>query len=43
MGQFCKEFKVIYDGGAYSSTGPIAASIPYYVYEGGLSLSKCEI
>jgi len=28
-----KEFKVIYDGGAYSSTGPIAASIPYYVYE----------
>ncbi|OPX99015.1 MAG: 4-hydroxybenzoyl-CoA reductase subunit alpha [Syntrophorhabdus sp. PtaB.Bin006] len=28
-----KEFKVIYDGGAYSSTGPIAASIPFYVYE----------
>ncbi len=28
-----KEFKVIYDGGAYSSTGPIATSIPYYVYE----------
>lgn len=28
-----KEFRVIYDGGAYSSTGPIAASIPYYVYE----------
>ncbi len=28
-----KEFEVIYDGGAYSSTGPIAASIPYYVYE----------
>ena len=28
-----KDFKVIYDGGAYSSTGPIATSIPYYVYE----------
>ncbi|RLF56904.1 MAG: aldehyde oxidase [Thermoplasmata archaeon] len=28
-----KEFRVVYDGGAYSSTGPIAASIPYYVYE----------
>jgi CO/xanthine dehydrogenase Mo-binding subunit len=28
-----KQFKVIYDGGAYSSTGPIATSIPYYVYE----------
>ena len=28
-----KVFKVIYDGGAYSSTGPIATSIPYYVYE----------
>jgi len=28
-----KEFRVIYDGGAYSSTGPIATSIPYYVYE----------
>ncbi|MEJ2586018.1 MAG: xanthine dehydrogenase family protein molybdopterin-binding subunit [Deltaproteobacteria bacterium] len=28
-----KEFKVLYDGGAYSSTGPIATSIPYYVYE----------
>ena len=28
-----KEYKVIYDGGAYSSTGPIATSIPYYVYE----------
>jgi 4-hydroxybenzoyl-CoA reductase subunit alpha len=28
-----KEFKVIYDGGAYSSTGPIATSVPYYVYE----------
>ena len=28
-----KEFRAVYDGGAYSSTGPIAASIPYYVYE----------
>lgn len=28
-----KELKVVYDGGAYSSTGPIATSIPYYVYE----------
>ncbi len=28
-----KDFKVVYDGGAYSSTGPIAASIPFYVYE----------
>ncbi len=28
-----KKFKVVYDGGAYSSTGPIATSIPYYVYE----------
>ena len=28
-----KEYRVIYDGGAYSSTGPIATSIPYYVYE----------
>ena len=28
-----KEFRVVYDGGAYSSTGPIATSIPYYVYE----------
>jgi len=28
-----KDFRVIYDGGAYSSTGPIATSIPYYVYE----------
>lgn len=28
-----KEFKVIYDGGAYSSTGPIATSVPFYVYE----------
>ncbi len=28
-----KQFHVIYDGGAYSSTGPIATSIPYYVYE----------
>ncbi|MCX8111381.1 MAG: molybdopterin-dependent oxidoreductase, partial [Syntrophorhabdaceae bacterium] len=26
-------YKVIYDGGAYSSTGPIATSIPFYVYE----------
>ena len=28
-----KDLKVIYDGGAYSSTGPIATSIPFYVYE----------
>jgi CO/xanthine dehydrogenase Mo-binding subunit len=28
-----KQFRVVYDGGAYSSTGPIATSIPYYVYE----------
>ncbi|MCX5814765.1 MAG: xanthine dehydrogenase family protein molybdopterin-binding subunit [Proteobacteria bacterium] len=28
-----KDFKVVYDGGAYSSTGPIATSIPFYVYE----------
>lgn len=28
-----KDYKVIYDGGAYSSTGPIATSIPFYVYE----------
>jgi len=28
-----KEFKVLYNGGAYSSTGPIATSIPFYVYE----------
>lgn len=28
-----KEYRAIYDGGAYSSTGPIAASIPFYVYE----------
>jgi CO/xanthine dehydrogenase Mo-binding subunit len=28
-----KDFRVIYDGGAYSSTGPIATSIPFYVYE----------
>ncbi|RPI88980.1 MAG: aldehyde oxidase, partial [Spirochaetales bacterium] len=28
-----KDFRVIYDGGAYSSTGPIAASVPFYVYE----------
>lgn len=28
-----KDYRVVYDGGAYSSTGPIAASIPFYVYE----------
>lgn len=28
-----REYEVIYDGGAYSSTGPIAASVPFYVYE----------
>jgi CO/xanthine dehydrogenase Mo-binding subunit len=28
-----KEFRVVYNGGAYSSTGPIATSIPYYVHE----------
>ncbi|MDR3556587.1 MAG: xanthine dehydrogenase family protein molybdopterin-binding subunit [Syntrophobacteraceae bacterium] len=28
-----KDFRVVYDGGAYSSTGPIATSIPFYVYE----------
>lgn len=28
-----KDYKVVYDGGAYSSTGPIATSIPFYVYE----------
>ncbi len=28
-----KDYRAIYDGGAYSSTGPIAASIPFYVYE----------
>jgi len=28
-----KDYRVIYDGGAYSSTGPIATSIPFYVYE----------
>lgn len=28
-----KEFEVYYNGGAYSSTGPIATSIPFYVYE----------
>ncbi len=28
-----KDYRVIYNGGAYSSTGPIATSIPYYVYE----------
>jgi len=28
-----KDYRAIYNGGAYSSTGPIAASIPFYVYE----------
>jgi CO/xanthine dehydrogenase Mo-binding subunit len=28
-----KDYRVIYDGGAYSSTGPIATSVPFYVYE----------
>jgi CO/xanthine dehydrogenase Mo-binding subunit len=28
-----KDYRAIYDGGAYSSTGPIATSIPFYVYE----------
>jgi len=28
-----KDYKVVYNGGAYSSTGPIATSIPFYVYE----------
>jgi 4-hydroxybenzoyl-CoA reductase subunit alpha len=28
-----KDYKAYYNGGAYSSTGPIATSIPYYVYE----------
>jgi len=28
-----KDYTVIYNGGAYSSTGPIATSIPFYVYE----------
>ncbi len=28
-----KDYRVVYDGGAYSSTGPIATSIPFYVYE----------
>lgn len=28
-----KDYRVIYNGGAYSSTGPIATSIPFYVYE----------
>lgn len=28
-----REYEVIYDGGAYSSTGPIATSVPFYVYE----------
>jgi len=28
-----KDYRVVFDGGAYSSTGPIATSIPFYVYE----------
>jgi 4-hydroxybenzoyl-CoA reductase subunit alpha len=28
-----RDYEVIYDGGAYSSTGPIATSVPFYVYE----------
>jgi CO/xanthine dehydrogenase Mo-binding subunit len=28
-----KDYRVVYNGGAYSSTGPIATSIPFYVYE----------
>ncbi|MDP7264883.1 MAG: molybdopterin-dependent oxidoreductase, partial [Candidatus Thermoplasmatota archaeon] len=28
-----RDARVIYDGGAYSSTGPIATSVPFYVYE----------
>lgn len=28
-----KDYRAYYDGGAYSSTGPIASSIPFYVYE----------
>jgi len=28
-----KDYKAYYNGGAYSSTGPIATSIPFYVYE----------
>ncbi len=28
-----KDYRAIYNGGAYSSTGPIATSIPFYVYE----------
>ena len=28
-----RDVRVIYDGGAYSSTGPIATSVPFYVYE----------
>ncbi|MDR3568989.1 MAG: xanthine dehydrogenase family protein molybdopterin-binding subunit [Syntrophobacteraceae bacterium] len=28
-----KDLRAIYDGGAYSSTGPIATSVPFYVYE----------
>jgi len=28
-----KDYRVVYDGGAYSSTGPIATSVPFYVYE----------
>jgi len=28
-----KDYRAYYNGGAYSSTGPIATSIPFYVYE----------
>ena len=28
-----RDYKAYYNGGAYSSTGPIATSIPFYVYE----------
>ena len=28
-----RDVRVYYDGGAYSSTGPIATSVPFYVYE----------
>lgn len=28
-----KDYRAVYNGGAYSSTGPIATSIPFYVYE----------
>jgi CO/xanthine dehydrogenase Mo-binding subunit len=37
-----KQFRVIYDGGAYSSTGPIATSIPYYVYEEAYRLPNVQ-